>query len=25
VCSTNERFPHAIMTLEDARAFWLSL
>jgi|SouAtlMetagenome_1021521.scaffolds.fasta_scaffold04236_2 hypothetical protein len=25
VVDDNERFPHAIMTLEDARSFWLSL
>jgi hypothetical protein len=25
VLDTGERYDHAIMTLEDARAFWLSL
>jgi hypothetical protein len=25
VCSTTERYEHAILTLEDARSFWLSL
>jgi hypothetical protein len=25
VVDTNERYEHAILTLEDARSFWLSL